>query len=75
MFLDCCLNNVQFWGENEHNIWKDQSLFHSHITCYYKYAIGLRLLAIKLSVAQALRGNLTLQLQPFSPSHNNDIQC
>jgi hypothetical protein len=48
MFLNYCLNNVQFWGKNEHHIWKDQSLFfHLHITCYYKYAIGLQLLAIK----------------------------
>jgi hypothetical protein len=27
MFLDYCLNNVQFWGKNEHPIWKDQFLF------------------------------------------------
>jgi hypothetical protein len=48
MFLDYCLNNVQFWGENEHHIWKEQSLFfHLHITRYYKYTTGLQLLAIK----------------------------
>jgi hypothetical protein len=49
MFLDYCLNNVQFVGvKNEHHIWKDQSLFFRlHIRCYYKYAIGLQLLAIK----------------------------
>jgi hypothetical protein len=65
MFLDYCLNNVLFWGKDEHHIWKDQSLFfHLHKTCYYKYAIGLQLLAIKQSVAQVLRGNLTLQLHP-----------
>jgi hypothetical protein len=35
-------------GKNEHHIWKDQSLFfHLHITCHYKYSIGLQLLAIK----------------------------
>jgi hypothetical protein len=49
MSLDYCLNNVQFGGGvNEHHIWKDQSLFfYLHITRYYKYAIGLQLLAIK----------------------------
>jgi hypothetical protein len=49
MFLEYCLNNLQFWGKRkEYHIWKDQSLFfHLHITCYYKYAIGLQLLAIK----------------------------
>jgi hypothetical protein len=48
MYMDYCLNNVQFWGENEYHIWKYQFLFfHLHITCYYKYAIGLQLLAIK----------------------------
>jgi hypothetical protein len=48
MFLDYCLNNVQFGGKNEHHIWEDQSLlFHLHITFYYNYAIGLQLLAIK----------------------------
>jgi hypothetical protein len=40
----------------------------------YKYAIGLQLIAIKQSVAQVLLGNLTLQLHPFAPSHNNVIQ-
>jgi hypothetical protein len=41
-------NNVQFFGKNEHHIWKDQSLLiNLHITCYYKYATGLQLLAIK----------------------------
>jgi hypothetical protein len=46
MFLDYCLRNVQFWGKNEHHIWKDQSLFfYLHITCYCKYSIGLQLLA------------------------------
>jgi hypothetical protein len=36
------------FGKNEHHIWKDPSLFiHLHTTCYYKYAIGLQLLAIK----------------------------
>jgi hypothetical protein len=47
MFLDYCLNNVQFWGENEHHIWEDQSLFFHFRTRYYKYAIRLQLLAIK----------------------------
>jgi hypothetical protein len=48
MFFDYCLNNVQFGGENEHHISKDQFLFfHLHVTCYYKYAIGFQLLAIK----------------------------
>jgi hypothetical protein len=48
MFSDYFLNNVQFFGKNEHHIWKYQSLFfHLYITCYYKYAIGLKLLAIK----------------------------
>jgi hypothetical protein len=47
MFLDYCLNNVQFFGNKNEHIWKDQLLFfHLHITCYYKYAIGLQLLAI-----------------------------
>jgi hypothetical protein len=37
-----------FLRKNEHHIWKDQSLlFHLHITCYYKYATDLQLLAIK----------------------------
>jgi hypothetical protein len=44
MFLDYCLNNVQFGGGNEHHICKDQSLFfYLLITCYYKYATGLHL--------------------------------
>jgi hypothetical protein len=48
MFWGYCLNNVQFWGKNEHCVWKDQSLFfHLHITYYYKYATGLQLLAIE----------------------------
>jgi hypothetical protein len=51
MFLDYCLNYVQFGGGgSEHHIWKVQTLFfhlHIRITCYYKYAIGLKLLAIK----------------------------
>jgi hypothetical protein len=48
MLLDYCLNNVQFLGENENHIWKVySSFFHLHISCYYKYAIGLQLLAIK----------------------------
>jgi hypothetical protein len=38
----------KFLGKNEHHIWKYQSLFfYLHITCYYKYAIGLQSLAIK----------------------------
>jgi hypothetical protein len=28
----------------------------------------------KISVAQVLCGNLTLQLHPYAPSHNNGIQ-
>jgi hypothetical protein len=33
--------------KNEHHIWKDQSLFfYLHITCYYKYVIGLQLLQL-----------------------------
>jgi hypothetical protein len=64
-----------FFRKNEHHIWKDQSLFfHLHITCYYKYALGLQLLGIKWSVAQVLRRDLTLQLHPFAPSHNKVIQ-
>jgi hypothetical protein len=48
MFLDYCLNNVIFCGKNDHRDWKDKSLlFHLHITCYYKYAIGFQLLGIK----------------------------
>jgi hypothetical protein len=44
LFKQCTI----FWEENEHHIWKDQSLFfHLHVTCYYKYAIGFQLLAIK----------------------------
>jgi hypothetical protein len=47
MFLDYCLNSVQF-KKNEHHIWKDQFLFfHLHITCYYKYAIGPQLLSVQ----------------------------
>jgi hypothetical protein len=48
MFLNYCFNKEQFlWKRNERHIWKDQSLFfHLHITCYYKYAMGLQLLAI-----------------------------
>jgi hypothetical protein len=70
LFKQCTI----FWEKSGH-IWKDQSLFfHLHITCYYKYAIDLQLLAIKYSVAQVLRGNLTLQLNAFVPSHNSVIQ-
>jgi hypothetical protein len=43
LFKQCTI----FWRKNEQHNWREQSLFfHLHITCYYKYATGLQLLAI-----------------------------